>query len=102
MEQSATDRNEAPQGLPSKSVQRDAARVWTIGVPIALAVTALISSTSYYARFHPDASNEACLRDAANDPHAAYEAFFQNPPNDNARVQIERACAKRYEAKQPQ
>ncbi len=99
MEQSATDRNEASQSLPAKSAQRDAGHAWAIGVPIALAVTALVSSATYYARFHSDAKNEACLREAANDAHAEYEAFFQNPPDRDALVQIERACAKRSEAK---
>jgi hypothetical protein len=93
MEQSATDGNEESQRPPSEWPRGDAGRAWAVGVPIALAVTALISGASYYARAQSDAKNETCLHKAANDTHAAFEAFFQNPPDGNALAQIERTCA---------
>jgi hypothetical protein len=58
------------------------------------ALTLLGIGAALYDVTHAPTGHAACVRKTASDEHAMLEAFFQNPPDADALVQIERACAK--------
>lgn len=74
--------------------KRNAAKAGALVVAAVFLVAVLVGAAIVYGqrRALAPASHQACVRAQASDPDALFEAFFQNPSDMNALVQIERKC----------
>jgi len=95
MEQSAIDKTRSSHTGKHGGGRRRGSREKRRVVGVLTAALALIAAgAAIYDDMHARTGAAACMRKAASDEHAMLEAFFQNPLDENAWVQIERACAK--------
>lgn len=93
MEQSAIDRRQNPKARRQGRANRRAGRRHVVRVGLGALALLAISAVLYNAKHAPTA-HAACVSKSASEEHTMLEAFFQNPPDANVLVQIERACTK--------
>lgn len=93
-------RNASTQSATSvQSLQRRSWRSvdgvrWTAGIAVAAVAIAAFLVAVAYAPASIRANNKLCLQQIANDEHASFEAFFQNPAEQDAFVQAVTVCSR--------
>lgn len=93
MNRSSQDRSgiTCPTNAPSTSSV--SAKHWAFALFVGLAVFALaLALLVRAASVKRHAYDKACAQRMANDEHASLEAFFQNPPGQDALQRIVTAC----------
>ena len=79
---------------PALDIAYSKAWRWAIGVSVALAFTASCTLILWAVSKATPADEAKCRTRALNDAHASFEAFFQNPSEQDAWRQAIAACRK--------
>lgn len=93
MDRSAIDGTRDRSTNPLSRSRDNGLAAWVIGILNGLAIAACIGGAAGYGHFPMHVKLEGCLRKTANDPHTLMEAFFQNPPEQNALILMRRVCS---------
>lgn len=93
MDQSAIDGTRDRSTHPLSRLSSNGLAAWVIGILNGLAIAACIGGAAAYGHFQMHVKREDCLLKTANDPHTLMEAFFQNPPAQNALILMRRVCS---------